>query len=101
MLLLLKTNDCLRHIDGALGVPINTAIVIGNTTAEVIFKEELRLTSGVGGVVTAVWRYFRMMLRVSGLQVLSKYLKTLSVWVARYSLPEWNSFLFPARKLGN
>lgn len=90
MLLLLKTNDCLRHIDAALGVPINTAIVIGNTTAEVILKEELRAINGVDGVITALWRYLRMMVRVSGLQVLSKYLKTLSGWVSRFSLPDLN-----------
>ena len=94
MLLLLKTNDCLRHIDAALGVPINTAIVIGNTTAEVILKEELRLTRGISGVLTALWRYLRMMARVSGLQVLSKYLKTWSTWVSRFSLPELNLFLY-------
>jgi aarF domain-containing kinase len=35
LLLMLKTNDCLRHIDKALGVPINTATVVARITNEV------------------------------------------------------------------
>lgn len=41
LLLLLKTNDCLRHIDRALGTPINTAAVIVKVTSEVIMREDL------------------------------------------------------------
>ena len=33
MLLLLKMNDCLRHIDSVLGSPINTAVVTGKYAA--------------------------------------------------------------------
>jgi len=40
LLLLFKTNDCLRHIDRSLGVPVNTIQIIGNITAEVNFKAD-------------------------------------------------------------
>jgi hypothetical protein len=41
MLLLLKTNDCLRHLDAQLGTPINTTLVITETIADVILREDL------------------------------------------------------------
>jgi hypothetical protein len=40
MLLLLKTNDCLRHLDASLGTPINTTLVITETVADVILRED-------------------------------------------------------------
>jgi aarF domain-containing kinase len=41
MLLLLKTNDCLRHLDKRLGAPINTAQVVADITSSVIIREDL------------------------------------------------------------
>eukprot|EP00596_Hydrurales_sp_CCMP1899_P001301 CAMPEP_0119047756 /NCGR_PEP_ID=MMETSP1177-20130426/54810_1 /TAXON_ID=2985 /ORGANISM="Ochromonas sp, Strain CCMP1899" /LENGTH=115 /DNA_ID=CAMNT_0007022715 /DNA_START=1419 /DNA_END=1762 /DNA_ORIENTATION=+ len=41
LLLLLKTNDCLRHIDKQLGTPVNSATVVGATIAEVGFWEDI------------------------------------------------------------
>jgi len=41
MLLLLKTNDCLRHLDKKLGTPINTMKIVGDITSNVLLKEEL------------------------------------------------------------
>jgi hypothetical protein len=35
LLLVLKTNDCLRHLDKSLGAPINTAAVTANVTSDV------------------------------------------------------------------
>jgi aarF domain-containing kinase len=78
MLLMLKTNDCLRHIDRALGVPINSAAVIGATTASVLLRDEMQAAlSGLSssmkpvGVLRALWRYVKVMLRVGGLRILS------------------------------
>lgn len=40
-LLVLKTNDCLRHLDKKLGTPINTFAVVADVTSEVIKKEDM------------------------------------------------------------
>ena len=41
LLLLLKTNDCLRHLDKALGAPINTTKIVAAKTADVMLVHEL------------------------------------------------------------
>ncbi len=41
LLLLLKTNDCLRHIDKLLGAPINTTKLVAQITGDVLLMEEL------------------------------------------------------------
>lgn len=43
MLLLFKMNDCLRHIDHALGVrSVNTLVIAGKYAAGTIYREEDR-----------------------------------------------------------
>lgn len=42
MILLFKTNDCLRHLDSLLGVPVNTMSVIAEVSADVIVREDLQ-----------------------------------------------------------
>ncbi|KAG5182505.1 hypothetical protein JKP88DRAFT_255919 [Tribonema minus] len=53
LLLLLKTNDCLRHIDRALGAPVNTFLVAARIAVDVLEQEELNNSSAhtVGGRV--------------------------------------------------
>eukprot|EP00605_Chrysophyceae_sp_TOSAG23-4_P000886 GSChrysophyteH1.ASY1.ANO1.977.1 assembled CDS len=41
MLLLLKTNDCLRHLDKKLKSPVNTLKIVANITGDVLIREEL------------------------------------------------------------
>ena len=40
MLLLLKMNDCLRHVDFALGSPSNTLVVAGNYASKAVYKHQ-------------------------------------------------------------
>jgi aarF domain-containing kinase len=42
MLLLLKMNDCLRHIDHALGSPTNTVVVCGSFAARAVYEAEIQ-----------------------------------------------------------
>lgn len=42
MLLLLKTNDCLRHIDRELGSPINSSLIAAEECARALLREEMR-----------------------------------------------------------
>ena len=39
LLLVLKTNDCLRHLDKKLGAPINSTIIVAKVTSEELSKE--------------------------------------------------------------
>ncbi len=41
MLLLLKTNDCLRHLDNKLGSPVNTSKIVARITGDVLVCEDL------------------------------------------------------------
>jgi hypothetical protein len=41
LLLLLKANDCLRHLDRLLGTPINSTAVVGEVASRIIYEEEV------------------------------------------------------------
>ena len=69
LLLLLKTNDCLRHIDVSLGVPVNTAGIIASTTASVILAEDWNEQQTLRGKWKAVCSYMKLTLRVMGLRL--------------------------------
>lgn len=45
MLLLLKMNDCLRHIDYALGSPTNTLVVAGRLAAQAVYEHQQQQTT--------------------------------------------------------
>ena len=45
MLLLLKMNDCLRHIDFALGSPTNTIVIAGKYAAKAVYDDEKKAAS--------------------------------------------------------
>jgi aarF domain-containing kinase len=42
MVLLLKMNDCLRHIDYALGSPTNSLIIAGRVAAQAVYEDKLK-----------------------------------------------------------
>eukprot|EP00884_Botryococcus_braunii_P012895 jgi/Botrbrau1/21606/Bobra.43_1s0012.2 len=47
LLLLLKTNDCLRTVDRALGQPINTFTIVARECSRALAKEKSRLHPGL------------------------------------------------------
>ena len=76
LLLVLKTNDCLRHLDRKLGAPINTASVVAEITADVIYKEDMDLAfkskeSKLINITNVLLAYSNVMLRVGGLYFIS------------------------------
>lgn len=73
LLLLLKTNDCLRHIDLSLGVPINTASILASTTAQVLLKEDIKSGDSCIAVLQAYVSYWKLKSRVLGLQTLERF----------------------------
>ena len=101
MILLFKTNDCLRHIDKLLGVPVNTITgMCGDiccvvecpyrinisirvvVASEVILEEAVDDSSSASDVVAAYVEYSQVMLRVGGLAL------------AGYVM-QWSDYLWP------
>lgn len=66
MLLLLKMNDCLRHIDYVLGSPANTLLVTGHFAARALYKDSLAASSSMSWLerVRAWWSYVRVVTRI-------------------------------------
>lgn len=76
MLLLLKTNDCLRHLDAALGVPVNTATIVAEVTSSVILREDM-LANDVTyqAKFKAIREYVNVLLRIFALRVIDFYIR--------------------------
>lgn len=64
MLLLLKMNDCLRHIDYTLGSPTNTLVAAGKYASRALYEYQMQHAETVGGRVHAWFDYIRVMLRI-------------------------------------
>jgi aarF domain-containing kinase len=64
MLLLLKTADCLRHIDQALGSPINTLVVSGGYAALAVYLDEHSDVQSWLGRFRAWLRYMSVVVRI-------------------------------------
>lgn len=64
MLLLLKMNDCLRHIDYSLGSPTNTVVVCGEYAARAVYADNLRQNPSFFGVLRAWIGYMQVMARI-------------------------------------
>jgi len=66
MILLLKMNDCLRHIDYKLGSPANTLLVTGQYAAKAIYQDSLASSSASSWLdrFKLWWSYFLVNLRI-------------------------------------
>lgn len=65
MLLLFKTNDCLRHIDRSLGAPFNNSILIAKTCNDVLLAEDLKQASSWGEIFQAYYSHCTVFTRIS------------------------------------
>jgi aarF domain-containing kinase len=74
MLLLLKMNDCLRHIDFALGSPTNTIVIAGKFASLAVYEEQRRISS-VNVRVSAWMQYMKVLFRIQ--------IYDLSIWLRR------------------
>jgi aarF domain-containing kinase len=84
MLLLLKMNDCLRHIDMALESPTNTLVIAGKYASKAVYQHQIQRTSDNASLTTTSknrfhhWLdYVKVMFRIQvhdiGVWVLSRY----------------------------
>ena len=69
MLLIFKLNDCLRHVDMALGSPINNLTVAGRYASKRVFMSEQnrqkRVNGGVLGFLRSWLSYINVLLRIN------------------------------------
>ena len=64
MLLLLKMNDCLRHIDYTLGSPTNTLVVAGKYASMAVLQDQMLNNPTVKGRFLAILDFMQVILRV-------------------------------------
>jgi aarF domain-containing kinase len=65
MLLLLKMNDCLRHIDFALGSPTNTLVVAGKYASKAVYENKVkRNDSSMTSRVVSWLDYMKVLVRI-------------------------------------
>lgn len=75
LLLLLKTNDCLRSVDLSLGAPVNTFVITAKTCSRALAEIEMQQSPGVASWVAGQLGLLRVEL-VMGL------MHVMSMWVA-------------------
>ena len=66
MLLLFKMNDCLRHIDYALGSPSNTLVAAGGAAAKAVYEAEMgkAASQSIFQRIKSVFSYYRLLARI-------------------------------------
>lgn len=70
LLLLLKTNDCLRAVDTKLGTPINSFLIMARFCNQAITEDRLRHSSSISVKVGAVIDRIKMDLRLRSYAVM-------------------------------
>ncbi|GLC72431.1 hypothetical protein PLESTF_001246800 [Pleodorina starrii] len=70
LLLLLKTNDCLRSIDFALGEPVNTFVITARECSAALARERLRGAPGPLVRLAVAWERLRVEARMLGFELM-------------------------------
>lgn len=76
MLLLLKMNDCLRHIDFSLGSPTNTLVITGKYASRAVYEDTLARSSSWLERMSAWLDYMKVLLRIKAHDVALWWLET-------------------------
>jgi aarF domain-containing kinase len=64
MLLIFKMNDCLRHVDIALGSPINSLVVAGQYASKRVFDSERMKRGGILCIFRSWLSYVQCLVRI-------------------------------------
>lgn len=70
LLLLLKTNDCLRSVDLSLGAPVNTFVITAKTCARALAELDAQQRQGVGSWLSSRLEVLRVDLAMTVMQLL-------------------------------
>ena len=72
MLLIFKMNDCLRHVDMALGSPVNNLVVAGQYASKRVFDSECTKRmkdSGILCIVRCWFSYIQCLVRIKSYEL--------------------------------
>mmetsp|Transcript_18111 Transcript_18111/g.39132 ORF Transcript_18111/g.39132 Transcript_18111/m.39132 type:complete len:696 (+) Transcript_18111:159-2246(+) len=76
MLLIFKMNDCLRHVDTALGSPVNNLVVAGKYASKRVFESDKRKhkrsNGGVLGFLRSWLSYVHVLIRISSYELTTR-----------------------------
>jgi len=73
MLLIFKMNDCLRHVDMALGSPVNNLVVAGRYASRRVFESERKKRNGgILSLLRAWLSYMNVLIRVNSYDLLTR-----------------------------
>jgi aarF domain-containing kinase len=76
MLLIFKMNDCLRHVDMALGSPVNNLVVAGRYASKRVFeserKKQLQSKCGLLCFLRNWLSYMNVLLRVNSYELITR-----------------------------
>ncbi len=103
LLLLLKANDCLRHLDRLLHTPINSTAVVGEVASRIIYEEELQaIFDPAKGIKSwwdqawdwyAIWTdYWNVRSRTTALSVFGNVVSHIQTTVSKWKA--WRNRLF-------
>lgn len=69
MLLIFKMNDCLRHVDYALGSPANNLVIAGKYASRRVLYSDLRGDGSVFGLIRSWISYAHVLIRINSYEV--------------------------------
>lgn len=73
MLLIFKMNDCLRHVDMALGSPVNNLVVAGQYASKRVFDSEWKKQIQSNGGILCLFRswlaYMHVLIRIKSYEL--------------------------------
>ena len=72
MLLIFKMNDCLRHVDYALGSPANTLVVAGRYASKRVFECDKREKGGLLDFFRSWLSYIHVILRINSYELCAR-----------------------------
>lgn len=70
LLLLLKTNDCLRSVDLSLGAPVNTFVITAKTCSRALAELDKQQRQGVGSWLSSRLEVLRVDIAMTVMQLL-------------------------------
>ncbi|KAL7553313.1 hypothetical protein ACHAWF_016589 [Thalassiosira exigua] len=73
MLLIFKMNDCLRHVDMALGSPVNNLVVAGRYASERVFESDKKRSNGrLLDLIRSWFSYLRVLVRINSYELYTR-----------------------------
>jgi len=76
MLLIFKMNDCLRHVDMALGSPVNNLVVAGRYASKRVYESDQekhkQTNGGVLGFLRSWMSYIHVLIRINSYEMFSR-----------------------------